>query len=700
MFSRLVHVTLIGQFLVHASNQTQEININSTNLNDSAIKEWHNKKSVSVTTNIQKYVAFDCSISNSLEYEEFSLMDVDQCKNTAVQYDNPEFMEALIIKPRDSISVEVIECNLRASFMVNYCSYNLLTGYRLWEGNIVGNNIQLHLSKSECIQAVRYHQLRYMDRLYYQKYNYILLDLKQNGQAKGWKTLRGSLNAKEGTCTPESFALMGEQYSNHVLQMHYEVNTKISKKDFNIKNRVLRLNEHLVLDNVISGSYFDPTYGNFHWNKNDISNTSHQIWQEVLKGKAQLYNPKQSNITKPIIIITMENDSIALTLEEKERICIQKFHSCREAYKTASKDIYIIITKHPEINWKLEMITADNVDKLEDIKASTISIFLSNSLEIEKSFSKISRILCEKSRNLILTDIKKYLSRMPTQRSTSKGLIEAGSTIYSVNCKNRLVWLSPQKSICYKEPRIAYIKENNNYITYAHIHPITHHIQPNSTTIQCDGILPFKIAMKTLDDKLEFFCRNNNGWTPTNCEASKQISPLATEELYKTNTKKIHMSLFGSVSNNLLNSQQWYSVTNEGKSQMMLKMFEEIRESSPPNKNIFEVMMQRITSKIMRTPGNWFRTLSEAIAPGMYITYGLNILKGLTMAPSKIKGKIKNETHLTALLIAITVILKTFFPIMIKQKHKCRCEDETFIPEITKQIQDQERTRFLQNLMH
>ena len=351
----LSQIAFISQVLIYASNQTQDALTNITNLNDSATKEWNNKKDVSVTTNIQKYVAFDCSISNSLEYEEFSLMGVDQCKNTAVQYDNPESMEALVIKPKDSISIEVIECNLKASFMVNYCSYNLLTGYRLWEGNIVGNNIQLHLSKSECIQAVRHHQLRYMDRLYYQKYNFILLDLKQNGQAEGWKTLRGSLNAKEGTCTPDSFALMGTQYSNHVLQMHYEVNTKISNKRFNIKNRVLRLNEHLVLDNVISGSYFDPTYGNFHWNKNDISNTSHQIWQEVLKGKAQLYNPTQANITKPIVIITMENDSIALTLEEKERICIQRFHSCREAYKTASKDIYIIITKHPELNWKLEM---------------------------------------------------------------------------------------------------------------------------------------------------------------------------------------------------------------------------------------------------------------------------------------------------------------------------------------------------------
>ena len=74
----------------------------------------------------------------------------------------------------------------------------------------------------------------------------------------------------------------------------------------------------------------------FHWDNKEISNTSHHIWQEVLTGSAQLHIPKTTSTTKPIAIIKFQNNTIALTLEEKERICIEKFYSCREAYKTAS----------------------------------------------------------------------------------------------------------------------------------------------------------------------------------------------------------------------------------------------------------------------------------------------------------------------------------------------------------------------------
>ena len=139
-------------------------------------------------------------------------------------------MEALIIKPKKTLQIDVIECELKASFIVNYCSYNYFTGYRLWNNNVIANSIQLHLSKTECTQAIRDHQLKYMDRKYYQKFNYIIIDLNKNGQASGWKTLRGSMNAKKGTCIPDSFAILGEQYSNHILQMKYSINVHITQK--------------------------------------------------------------------------------------------------------------------------------------------------------------------------------------------------------------------------------------------------------------------------------------------------------------------------------------------------------------------------------------------------------------------------------------------------------------------------------------
>jgi len=39
--------------------------------------------------NIQKHIAFNCYLKDNLEYEEFSLMGVEPCKNTASQYKSP-----------------------------------------------------------------------------------------------------------------------------------------------------------------------------------------------------------------------------------------------------------------------------------------------------------------------------------------------------------------------------------------------------------------------------------------------------------------------------------------------------------------------------------------------------------------------------------------------------------------------------------
>ena len=652
--------------------------------------------------NIQKHIAFNCYLKDNLEYEEFSLMGVEPCKNTATQYKNPIQKKALIIKPRESLTIKVLQCSLIASFKISHCSYSYLTGYRIWDGDIVASHLQLHLSKSECVQAVRDQQLRYMDRTYYQKFDWLIIDLMKNGQANGWKTLRGSVNAREGSCSPDSFALLGEQYSSHVLQMKYKINIQWEDKSFNIKNRALRLNEHLIIDNTASGSYFDPTYGNFHWNNKDISNTSHQIWQEVLRGDVQLHISKDPTQTKSIAIIHFENNSIALTLESKESICIQRFHSCREAFKTASKGIYLILTNHTEVTWKLQKITVDNIDKLEEIKASATSIFLTNSLEIEESFTRISKNLCEKNRNLIVSDIKKYLSKLPDQERMNKELIQAGSVVYSTKCQEILVWLAPEKSKCYNEPRVGYLNDKTNIVTFAHIDPISHHLFPHSKEIHCDTILPYKIAMRTLDDNLEYYCRTKNGWSSTNCEQPKQLKPLSVGVLYKTNTKKIHTSLFDSNTAKLLDEQQWETNIENKNSEIMLKMFEELRSKTSNDDNVFDRMISEMRKEILQKPIKWLHKISEFILPTLSVTYILNVLIGITLVIPKYREKTKNKVlsvkHLTAFMVEV---LKAIFPVFVNNNnHTCKCEEEMFLTEIAKEVENHERTRFLHNLMN
>ena len=167
-------ITLLTLRTVTSDQETQKITTNEEN--------------TTFTKGLQKYIAYNCNLKDNLEFEEFNLMEVEPCESTANQYQDPVNMEALIIKPKKTLQIDVIECELKASFIVNYCSYNYFTGYRLWNNNVIANSIQLHLSKTECTQAIRDHQLKYMDRKYYQKFNYIIIDLNKNGQASGWKT--------------------------------------------------------------------------------------------------------------------------------------------------------------------------------------------------------------------------------------------------------------------------------------------------------------------------------------------------------------------------------------------------------------------------------------------------------------------------------------------------------------------------------
>ena len=41
-------------------------------------------------------------------------MGVEHCENTATQYGKPEEINALILKPKATLNVNVLECNLRA----------------------------------------------------------------------------------------------------------------------------------------------------------------------------------------------------------------------------------------------------------------------------------------------------------------------------------------------------------------------------------------------------------------------------------------------------------------------------------------------------------------------------------------------------------------------------------------------------------
>ena len=69
------------------------------------------------------------------------------------------------------------------------------------------------------------------------------------------------------------------------------------------------------------------------------------------------------------------------------------------------------------------------------------------------------------------------------------------------------------------------------------------------------------------------------------------------------------------------------------------------------------------------------------------------------MTIPKLKAGTNKNISVGHLFIIIAEILKILFPIFIKQTHNCKCEEEAFLTEIARQVENHERTRFLNNLM-
>ena len=100
--------------------------------------------------------------------------------------------------------------------------------------------------------------------------------------------------------------------------MQYEVTIKNVHAVFNTAKRLIRINEHLVLPNNLSGSYYSPTIGNYHWEKIDQGNLTDNHWLEVSYGKVTIYEPTQTNSTMPIAIVDANHTGVGLAFSLKE----------------------------------------------------------------------------------------------------------------------------------------------------------------------------------------------------------------------------------------------------------------------------------------------------------------------------------------------------------------------------------------------
>ena len=658
---------------------------------------------------LKRLLAWNCDLQQTLEFSEFSLMRVETCKNVSSNYKKPIKHNGQLIKSKSYEDLDVLECIIKSSFFVAYCSYSLISGFRQWDSQSQLENVHLKLTRSECESAMHNGILKYQDRNYFDNMEFIEIPLSPANTASGWKLLRGQSDAISGTCVPDNFQLGRHSFPSHVLNMKYEVSIKYIPAVFNTEKRLIRINHHTVIPTIEVGSYYSPTLGNYYWESIHQGNLSDALWQEISKGEVMIYFPKD-NKTMPIAIIdTSNNSSFAISLTGKTMLCLS--WSCRETYKTQIKDTHLVIfSLTGQSHWPLAIVGGSEIDRLISLEAVTSSLYLHNELRLSHTFERISLELCKRNRETILSNIQNYITNVLTQQNTeetsNRYFIRAGSVLYSIKCLQTIAWLRNNDTYCYEDAPIFY-KDKNNDVTGAFLNPISYVITPRSKKVNCNSVLPFKINIMALDGSTEWICKGSSGWT-TQCSTPKVLKPMHPGHLYETNDKLIISSLYTSEQLASLTELQWAHVEKEINMKEWEEYMDKIRKNNP---NIQPINYFEHLHKKMKAISDLFdlstlmKYIVKNLLPIVLINYIFNVLINL-FGVLMMSRKFYKASGLSIrfVLRCMASILMAMFPLNFtfqgesKTHTDCNCSDDAFIDELVTKIEQKERQRFLSNL--
>ena len=663
--------------------------------------------------NHKHLIAWNCDLKNSLEFSEFSLMQVETCANVSSQYKSPYQIMGQVVQAKKYEDMSVTSCMLIASFYTAYCSYNLISGYRQWDSQGQIMNMHIQLSESECERALRTKQLRYTDRTYYAKQNFLTIDLSPACTAEGWLTLRGSSDPTRGTCIPESFKLGRKLYESHVLTMQYSVDIKQVHAVFNTAKRLIRINDHLVLPNNLSGSFFSPTVGNFHWEKIPMGNLTDNHWLEVAYGKVTIYEPNKINVSMPIAIIDANTTGIGLAFSLRESTSLCHSFTCRTAYRTQLKDVYLVVYSiFGQSRWSLDQVSGSEVNRLLNLEASLASVYLSQELRLSSTFETISRQLCQRNREVILTNIQDYINNVLVQGDTSESkgryFVRSGSVLYSIRCKEQIAWLRGDTNKCYEHAPVFY-KDKNNVRISAYMDPITYVLTPHSSEKPCNDILPFKFNFMAMDGTSEWICRTSHGWN-VDCSAPRTLSPMQPGTLYVANDKMILSTLYSPEQLDSLESMQWDNSEKQVDLHEWETYLQRIKLDNPDmsTPTYFEHMWTAVQDiEDIFSSSFWLKMAMKHVMPIILLNYAINVLLNIVRAVFHIRRLYRAGGATVALFARACIgIVASFFPVFAlstfndppPKPHVCRCEAPDFVDGIVKAVEERERQKFLRNL--
>ena len=690
--------------------------------NENTITSTSTAKDYDMNKKVKHLAAWDCDLRRNMKYNEFNLMQVKSCTNISNNYREPLQLRGQLIQAKKFENISVLSCKLKATFHISTCNWKILTGYKLSNKKSVVKRVYLQLTRSECTRALNERVLKYTDRLYYSKQDLLQIDLLCQNRtyciSSGRKTLRGSENSVEDSCLPDSFFFKDYYYPNHVLTMEYSIEIKWVQAIFNIAKRLIRVNDHLVLPNNLSGLFFSPTIGNFHWNIINQGNLTNDHWLQISDSSIRLYEPTKNNTLLPIVIIYYQphysnhirndDEGIAFNLFEETTICMHS--TCRKAYKTSIHDVFLVTySKEGQNRWPIKSIKGSQINSINNMESKLSSIYINGNLHFASNFSTIARQLCQKDRKRILSNIKGYINDVVEQDENNyKHYIKSGSVIYAIKCIERIATLRDDITGCYDDAPIFYVDEYHKKIP-AFLDPITYVIKPHSAEKECNDIIPFKLNFLHIDGNLEWICRTSQGWDE-NCKHPLTLAPMAPEYLYSLGGKTINKNLYTNEQLNSLDILQWDKIETN----IDLKEWEAFLKQLKNSNQQFSITSffndlhstARDFSNIFFGHG-WTMMFFRYMMPIILLNYLFNIFINVIRGVNYIRQLYRvTGLSLSILPRAITCMLTACFPAFTNcslneassSHSRCNCENSDFLEEVTKAVTERERQLFLKNL--
>ena len=648
----------------------------------------------------QKIAAWDCNLNNTRKFTEFSLMHVSACTNISTDYQLASESDAQLIKAVTYLDISVISCQLIADYYTNYCSYSLLSGYRIWGSQNLVSGIQMKLSRSECKNAISTQKLQYQDKHYFGKMSLLTIPIPPSLTGTGWMTLRGETSSDTGTCFPDSFFVGTEFFPSHVLTMRYNIIIKNEHGVFNTRRQIISVGE-INIPNQPSGKYYSPAYRNFFWEKIPAGNLTDNTWREISHGSVKIYNSRsQKHADIALFENTVINQSIAFAIRKRTSLCIH--NSCRTAYELEMKYIFLVLYNVGQSKIPLEEVSGSNLNKLENLHSSLTSVFLSQELRLTASFELVSRELCKLSREIIKSNINDYIKNVLSpkydQANHFRFHIKAGSVLYAIRCTETAVTIRSNEPDCSDLVPITYLY--NNVSKDAYIDPLTYVIKPFAVHTPCSDILIHKYSLMRSDGKPFWLCKSTSGWN-IDCKPPAELSPLQPDSPFLPAEKLISPNLYSTEQIQSVENLQWSKNLKDENLQDWSRFLDSVKIKKYKNKHFFHNLSHFVAPSYLTQI--IYNIFLGNIWPILVANYMINAVISLVRATFKIKNLYKTTGFSKRFFVQSPIFMfLALFPINTPTETyptcDCPCKRSSFASEISEEIEAKERQRFLANL--